>query len=230
MFHRTPPKLSPIDSDNAAPHSRSMLSATNLKPIAAADTAHAEDTRATGDGLNECARAALGGDSFAVRKFLHGIAPLVRSVCRGVMGRGHPEIEDTIQDCLIDVVRALPQFRFEADISHYVTKITLRRAIALRERAQARAKRHVAIDLQTVPANTFDDGMEARAGLVRNLLDELNQSQATVLRLRLMLGHSIGEIASITGVSRNTVKTRLRLGKNQLRRWLKRSGETPRAR
>ena len=77
---------------------------------------------------------------------------------------------------------------------------------------------------------SFDDGTEARADLVRNLLDELNQEQANVLRLRLMLGHSIGEIACITGVSQNTVKTRLRLGKIQLRRWLERSGEGPRAR
>jgi DNA-directed RNA polymerase specialized sigma24 family protein len=75
-----------------------------------------------------------------------------------------------------------------------------------------------------------DEGTEARADLVRNLLDDLNKEQANVLRLRLMLGHSIGEIAYITGVSLNTVKSRLRLGKVQLRRWLERRGEGPRAR
>ena len=64
---------------------------------------------------------------------------------------------------------------------------------------------------------------------MRNLLDDLNESQATVLLLRLMLGHSINEIACITGVPANTVKTRLRLGKNQLRRWLERKGEGSRA-
>ncbi len=73
--------------------------------------------------------------------------------------------------------------------------------------------------------SSLDDGTEARADLVRDLLDDLNQEQANVLRLRLMLGHSIGEIAGITGVSLNTVKTRLRLGKVQLRRWLERRGE-----
>jgi RNA polymerase sigma factor (sigma-70 family) len=140
-------------------------------------------------------------------------------------------LEDAIQDCLIDVVRALPQFRFEADVTHYVTKIVLRRAIALRERAKARYKQqHPVAELHALPVVPFDEAIEARANLVRNLLDELNQAQATVLRLRLMLGHSIGEIASITGVSVNTVKTRLRLGKKQLRRWLERRGEGPRAR
>jgi DNA-directed RNA polymerase specialized sigma24 family protein len=76
---------------------------------------------------------------------------------------------------------------------------------------------------------TFDDGLEARANLVRHLLDKLGEPQSTVLRLRLMLGHSTAEIARITGVSVNTVKTRLRLGKVFLRRQLEKSGEPQRA-
>ncbi len=185
---------------------------------------------AAGDRLNDSVREALRGDPFALRRFLQAIAPLVRSICRGVLGRESQDLEDTIQDCLIDVVRALPQFRFEADVSHYVTKITIRRSIASRQRTRARSKPFVAVDLHTLPVANVADALEARADLVRNLLDELNEAQSTVLRLRLMLGHSIGEIASITGVSVNTVKTRLRLGKNQLRRWLERSGEGPSAR
>ena len=186
--------------------------------------------RTPADGLNEAAREALRGNPFALRQFLRTIAPLVRSICRGVMGREHADLEDTIQDCLIDVVRALPQFRFEADVSHYVTKITLRRAIASRQRARTRSKRYLAMETQNLGVVRIDEALEARANLVRNLLDELGEAQSTVLRLRLMLGHSIGEIARITGVSVNTVKTRLRLGKSQLRRRLERSGEVPRAR
>lgn len=210
-----------------------MLRATHAEPAGEgeAPSVHEGSTGSVAeDDLNGLTRGALRGDPFALRQFLLAIAPLVRSICRGVMGRGNPELEDTIQDCLIDVVRALPQFRFEADVSHYVTKIAMRRAIASRQRARARSQQHAAVDSHTLPAASFDDAMEARADLVRNLLDDLNQAQATVLRLRLMLGHSIDEIASITGVSVNTVKTRLRLGKNRLRRWLKRSGEGPRAR
>jgi RNA polymerase sigma-70 factor (ECF subfamily) len=75
-----------------------------------------------------------------------------------------------------------------------------------------------------------DDGNDARADLLQNLLDDLNKEQANVLRLRLLLGHSIDEIAGITGVSQNTVKTRLQRGKNQMRRWLERLGEGRRAR
>ena len=76
----------------------------------------------------------------------------------------------------------------------------------------------------------FRPAQEARADLVRNLLDALNEEQAKALLLYVMLGHSTEEIAVITGVSANTVKTRLRLGKEQLRRWLERSGEARRTR
>jgi RNA polymerase sigma-70 factor (ECF subfamily) len=185
---------------------------------------------ATAEDLNALVREALRGDAFALRKLLQSIAPLVRSICRGVMGRDCQDLEDTIQDCLIDVVRALPHFRFEADFTHYITKITIRRAIATRQRIRARAKPLVAVALHSLPDAKADDAVESRADLVRNLLDELSEAQSTVVRLRLMLGHSIGEIASMTGVSVNTVKTRLRLGKNQLRRWLTRKGEGPSAR
>ena len=183
-----------------------------------------------GRNVNDLAKSALLGDPLLVRQFLGAITPLVCAVCRGVMGRQHPDLEDAIQDCLVDVVRALPQFRFESDARHYVTKIALRRAISARQRARAHSTRLATMDVHDLSFVTIDDETEARADLVRYLLDDLNKEQANVLRLRLMLGHSIEEIAGITGVSQNTVKTRLRLGKIQLRRWLERRGEGPRAR
>jgi len=64
---------------------------------------------------------------------------------------------------------------------------------------------------------------------VSNLLDDLNEAQAKALLMHIMLGHSIDEIATMTGVSANTVKTRLRLAKERLRRWMRRRGEGRRA-
>ena len=184
------------------------------------------DARAAADAaLNDSARAALAGDQIALRDFLRAVAPTVRRICRGIMGREHSELEDAIQDCLVDVARALPQFRFESSVTHYVTKIVMRRAIASRQRARDRSKQQAALDPNTLPMASVDAMPDARANLVRSLLEELNEAQATALLLRVMLGHSIEEIASITGVSVNTVKTRLRLGKNQLRYWLERRGE-----
>ena len=198
----------------------SMLRATKPAPLEVVEGGRTE--------LDDGARAALGGDASALRDFLRAVAPIVRRVCRGVMGRDNAELEDAIQDCLIDVARSLPQFRFEGSAAHYVTKIAMRRAIALRDRARALAKQHATLEASDFPASA-DRTPAAHAELVRNLLDDLNEAQAKALLMRIMLGHSIDEIASMTGVSVNTVKTRLRLAKERLRRWLQRSGEGRRA-
>jgi RNA polymerase sigma-70 factor (ECF subfamily) len=101
----------------------------------------------------------------------------------------------------------------------------MRRAIACRQRARAQSQQRSTLEPAALAATTFDPALEARANLVRSLLDALNEEQAKALLLHVMLGHSTEEIAIMTGVSVNTVKTRLRLGKEQLRRLLKRNGE-----
>jgi DNA-directed RNA polymerase specialized sigma24 family protein len=80
-----------------------------------------------------------------------------------------------------------------------------------------------------LPAAGFDRTPTAHAELVRTLLDDLDEAQAKALLMHIMLGHSLDEIATMTGVSVNTVKTRLRLAKDRLRRWMRRSGEGRRA-
>jgi len=220
-----------IDVLKFALHARSMLrliKATMPRDVDGAPETEARDL-AKETELDDRARSALGGDPTALRSFLGAVVPIVRRVCRGVMGPGNPELEDAIQDCLIEVARALPQFRFEGRASHYVTKIALRRAIACRQRARALSQQRSTLEFSALPATTFDPALEARADLVRNLLDALNEDQAKALLLYVMLGHSTEEIAVITGVPAGTVKTRLRLGKEQLRRWLERSGEGRRA-
>jgi len=208
-----------------------MLRASKAPPLqqVEGEPGNAAQDAAKRAELDSGARAALGGDPAALRDFLRAVAPIVRRVCRGVMGRDNPEVEDAIQDCLIDVARSLPQFRFEGSAAHYVTTIAMRRAIASRDRARARAKQHATLQASDFPVASFDRASAAHAELVRNLLDDLNEAQAKALLMHIMLGHSLDEIASMTGVSVNTVKTRLRLAKLRLRRWLRRSGEGRRA-
>ena len=203
-----------------------MLRATKPASLEAVEGGlGAEDEAA----LDARARAALGGDPSALRDFLRAVAPIVRRVCRGVMGRDNPELEDAIQDCLIDVARSLTQFRFEGSAAHYVTKIAMRRAIASRDRARERAKQQATLEASDLPDASVDRSPSAHAELVSNLLDDLNEAQAKALLMHIMLGHSIDEIAGMTGVSANTVKTRLRLAKERLRRWMRRRGEGRRA-
>ena len=197
---------------------------------------------AVAGALDALAKQALGNDPVDVRRFLIGIAPTIRRVCRGVLGRHHPDLEDAIQDCLIDTMRALPRYRFEGSVVHYVTKISIRRAIAARGRTALRTGRFLALDQRRSLGHAEwqgddenDDGTTGgiadqrleQERLVRQIVGDLSRVQAEAIILRLMLGFSIEEIASITDASINTVKTRLRLGKNSLRRRLEHGGHAP---
>ena len=135
------------------------------------------------------------------------------------MGAQHAELEDTIQDCLIDVTRALPSYRFEGNLIGYVSKIAVRRALVARRRSVARV-RHLQLleDLRDQAAVDPGIGDIERAEVMRDLIRRLRPIQAETLVLRAVLGFSMEEIAGLTEVSVNTVKTRLRLGKTALRR------------
>src|SRR5580704_2208495 len=57
------------------------------------------------------ARAAAQGDSAATGQLLRALAPRLGRVVRAVLGGGHPDLDDAIQQSLIGLVQALPAFR-----------------------------------------------------------------------------------------------------------------------
>ena len=61
-----------------------------------------------------------------------------------------------------------------------------------------------------------------RRKALERVLAKLPREQSEALTLRIMLDFSMNEIASICDVPLNTVKTRLRLGKDALRRHIER--------
>ena len=183
--------------------------------------------------LDALAREALSHDPEAVRRFLRAIAPAIWRACRGVMGARHTDLEDTIQDCFVDVTRGLPSYRFEGSLFGFVTKIAVRRALAHRRRSMERLRNLQLLDdlNDQAPVADANVGEIERAEVMRDLIRRLRPIQAETLVLRAVLGFSMEEIAQLTEVSVNTVKTRLRLGKNALRRivvW--QAGQAPRTR
>jgi RNA polymerase sigma-70 factor (ECF subfamily) len=171
--------------------------------------------------LTELALMARTRDPAAMRTFLEAIAPSVRSVCRGVLGAGHLELEDTVQECLIDILRALPKYRVEGAIVHYTNRIALRASIAARKRARSREQRQNALAEQSpIPNFAGSDDSLPNLWLVRALIDELSAVQSETVLMRMVLGCSVEEIAVATQVPINTTKSRLRLAKDYLRRRL----------
>jgi RNA polymerase sigma-70 factor (ECF subfamily) len=140
-----------------------------------------------------------------------------------VLGGAHPDVDDAIQQALIGFVQALPAFRGDCDPSGYATVIAVRAAVAVRKRTHVdHARRDDAADADEIPGHRLSPGEEAaaqqRKELLRDLLAELPSEQAEALAMRVVLGWSLEEIAAHSGAPLNTVRSRLRLAKEGMRR------------
>lgn len=160
----------------------------------------------------------------SLEQLVRNLEPAVRRTCRGVLGGNHTELEDAVQDCLLEVVRALPNYRFQGDFLHYANKISLRVALSTRRRSAERRVRFDTLDAEEAceiaavqPSSTSVELDRARQ--LRRVMRRLPGAQAEALSLHFVLGFSVDEAAALTRVSPNTVKTRIRLGKRRLRRF-----------
>jgi len=176
------------------------------------------------DPLLDLAREAAEGDAQALRRLVDAVAPAVYRVARTVLGVSNADAQDAAQEGLVAFVEALHRFRGESGVLHFACRIALHVAVSTRRRAQAR---RTAVDalggeseaLRTNPPRSEDQVAAARRReLIRSLIDTLPEEQAATLALRFVLGCTLREVAETTGVPENTVRSRLRLAKEALRR------------
>ena len=183
-----------------------------------ADAADAEPA------LHLVTAAALAGDPNALRGLLTALSPDMARVARCVLGSTAPELDDVVQESLLGLLRALPQFRGESSLRRFANRIAVRTAIASRRRARKRAADNQRLANEPVAgALIVEQGPEGdylsarREALLRRLLDELPEVQAETLALRVLLGFSLEETAAATAAPENTVRSRLRLAREALR-------------
>src|SRR5688572_20348892 len=172
--------------------------------------------------LKHLAERAVAGDVVATQALLRALTPAVTRVVVGVLGAADADVDDVIQQSLIAVQRALPAFRGECHPAGYASRIGVRTALRARRRHKLeRFRRDVFARLdendESVAPNAEAEA-EQRRRLLRDLLEELPEEQAEALALRVLLGSSLEEVAEATGAPVNTVRSRVRLAKEALRR------------
>jgi RNA polymerase sigma-70 factor (ECF subfamily) len=166
-------------------------------------------------------RSCIAGDQKATQRLLRLAAPEVRRIVKGILGGAHPDFEDTIQESLLGFIKALPNFRFESNVLHYAVRIAFRAALATKRRSRTWRQRFwlgTAEDEADSAALSPSEGaisMQKRRALERALA-KLPREQAEVVVLWIVFEYSISEIGQICEVSPNTVKGRLRLGRQAL--------------
>jgi RNA polymerase sigma factor (sigma-70 family) len=175
----------------------------------------------------DLALRAAAGDLEATQALLGYLVPVIRRVVAGVMGAAHADFDDVAQQSLIAVLGALPSFRGECSPAGYASRIAFR--VALRARKQ-RGREQNRLDAfargtpdESAPSPVEVSGAQRRRELLRELLARLPEEQAETLALRVVLGWSLDEIASATGAPTNTVRSRMRLAKDALRKSIEKS-------
>ena len=185
------------------------------------------DTEAERAALLSLARAAI-ADGDAMAELLLAIAPAVVRAIRVVLGPRAVDLEDVKQQALLNVMRAVPTFRGECHPAGFASRIAVHTALTARRRARGHrlffSELPDAMDISEV-APPGPRRMDAELALyrrhfVRDLLLRLPEEQAEVLALHVILGHSLPEIAAATRTPLATVKSRLRLAKEYLRKVL----------
>ena len=175
--------------------------------------------RPSADPWLDWIEGARGGDSTATDKLLAALAPPLLRAVRALLGPTHPEVEDLLQEVLVAVIDALPSFRGESTFLHFAIRIAARKATSVRARPHAisawlerlyRGERALIVG----PDSPGDETLaERRRALLRTLLGELPDAQSEALVMRVALGYSLEEIATLTRTPLNTVRSRLRLAK-----------------
>jgi len=183
------------------------------------------------DVPDELVRAAAAGDRDAVERLLAVVRPHAMRYCRARMGSSNrsPSADDVAQEVCLAVLAGLPRYRFEGrPFLAFVHRVAAHKVIDA-HRAATRMRWDLVVDVPECEDTT--EGPEQRAlrtelsGELRNLLDELPDTQREILVLRVALGLSAGETAAMVGstpgavrVAQHRALSRLAFGGGE-RRW-----------
>jgi len=137
----------------------------------------------------------------------------------------HGPAEDAVQETLLNVYRGLASFRGDAQISTWISRITVNVCLGM----MRRSKRSQLIDLEedlirvlpADPTRHTDPEEYARADELERQISQvfarMSDKHSKVVRLHDMEGYTIPEIARLIGCPVGTVKSRLFYGRQEFK-------------
>jgi RNA polymerase sigma-70 factor (ECF subfamily) len=168
------------------------------------------------------------GDGSSAQLLYDRLHPAIDHALRRVLRRRTDDFDDLIQVTFERVIRAVIEDRFEgqsalttwaAAIAGHVAIDALRRSV--RERKLFAMS--VPTDLSPLPSGArapTERQLEARSeiGRLHGILAKMKPALAETLVLYDVLGHSLEEVAALTGVSQSAAQSRLFRGRKELLR------------
>jgi RNA polymerase sigma-70 factor (ECF subfamily) len=123
-------------------------------------------------------------------------------------------VEDVVQTVFLKILRGLPRFRFEADLSTWIYQITVNEC---QNQNRRRPMKQISFESLLGSGDEVDDlsipenqhALNERQAIIRRAVLELSPKLRTVVVLKYIEGLSYDEMADVLGCAAGTVASRL---------------------
>ncbi|WP_395846055.1 RNA polymerase sigma factor [Cystobacter fuscus] len=162
-------------------------------------------------------QAVIEGRRDAAESLLTELLPRVRNLVRYLV-RGDHDVDDIAQEALIAILRGLPTWRREGSFKSWSDRVVARTTFAAMRKVRDSGTEPEAepMELTVLSEEALPDDYVFRRDMVR-LMDELSDEQRHALVLHYVLEMSVPEMTEELGIPFETVRSRLRLGRANLR-------------
>src|SRR2546423_5563032 len=198
----------------------STLSGVLPIPITGEETSRSK-TRVDHKNSEEAAlvRRVQARDELAFREIVERYQAKVFSIIYGIL-RNHNDAEDIAQQVFAKVYFSIRNFDFRSSLLTWIYKITVnecydylrkkrvRKLVYESDFTQEDAQRMEASDPAIDAAPPVDQRL-AQRDLVVKLLSKVSEEDRSLMLLKEVEGHSVEELAAITGLNENTIKVKL---------------------
>lgn len=161
---------------------------------------------------------AAAGDPEAARWLVDHVGPVVYGFLHVRVGGDPAVAEDLLAETLIEVLRAAPGFRGDAEVTTWACAIARRRLLRHWERERRRTSLRERLEaVRPTPSALTADRYADRDEVVR-ALGTLNAVHRQVLSMKYLDGASVAEIATVLGRSPVQVQSLLQRARDAFRR------------
>jgi RNA polymerase sigma-70 factor, ECF subfamily len=220
-----------------------MSSLAGALPFPASTTRFKTKARVDHRNSEEAAlvRRVQARDELAFREIVERYQAKVFSIIYGIL-RNHNDAEDIAQQVFSKIYFSIQNFDFRSSLLTWIYKITVNECYDYLRKKRVRKlvyesdfTEEDAQRMQNTEAATDQgpavDTQLARKDLVLKLLAKLSAEDRSLLMLKEVEGHSVEELAQMTGMNENTIKVKLFRARQKLvkasQRLKRAPGQTP---
>jgi RNA polymerase sigma-70 factor (ECF subfamily) len=212
-----------------------LTGALPLPAIAGQHLRSRVDYQNTQEGI--LVKRAQAGDEAAFRDIVERYQSKVFSIIHGIV-RQRNDVEDIAQQVFAKVYFSIKNFDFRSSLITWIYKITVNECFDYLRKKKVRKLvyesdlsedevRRVENTEPSVDRQPLVDANLARRDYVLKLLTRVSEEERTLLMLKEVEGHSVEELAAMTGMNENTIKVKLFRARQKLVKAAQRLDRTP---